>query len=94
MEYNLDWYKSIHISRREQEVLQLVCEGKTDTFISVQLEIAYETVKDYGKALREKFNAHGRAELSAKATALGFVDTEKLWTCDSYQLPLKNEVDL
>jgi DNA-binding CsgD family transcriptional regulator len=79
----LDWYRNIKLTRRLQETLQYVAEGKTDTGIAVILSIHPMTAKRYRKDLRRIFNAHSTAELITKAVTLGFVNTDKVWENDS-----------
>jgi DNA-binding NarL/FixJ family response regulator len=53
----------LSLTPREREILQLLLNGRSDREISVQLGISVETVKEYGKSIRNKYNAKTRFEL-------------------------------
>jgi len=53
----------LSLTPREKEILQLLLNGRSDKEISTQLGISIETVKDYGKSIRIKYNVKTRFEL-------------------------------
>ena len=60
----------LHLSPREQEVLQLVSEGYSNTMIANRLHLSDNTVKGYVEALLTRLNARNRAEAVAAASRL------------------------
>jgi DNA-binding CsgD family transcriptional regulator len=52
-----------HITKREQEVLQLMIKGMNTPAIVKQLNIAYDTVENHKRNLRKKTNTKTSAEL-------------------------------
>ena len=59
-----------HLTPREQEVLQLVAEGFSNTMIATRLHLSDNTVKGYVEALLTRLNARNRAEAVAAASRL------------------------
>jgi len=59
---------AVRLSRREQEVLQLVAEGYSNTMIAGHLHLSENTVKTYVENLLSRFNARNRAEAVAAAS--------------------------
>ncbi|MEM7574790.1 MAG: response regulator transcription factor [Bacteroidota bacterium] len=55
------------LSEREQQVLQLLCEGESYRGISEQLFVSGNTVRTHIKHIYEKLQVHSRAEAVAKA---------------------------
>jgi DNA-binding NarL/FixJ family response regulator len=55
--------EQMSLTPREKEILQLLLNGRSDKEISTQLGISIETVKDYGKSIRIKYNVKTRFEL-------------------------------
>jgi DNA-binding NarL/FixJ family response regulator len=55
--------EQLSLTPREKEILQLLLNGRSDKEISTQLGISIETVKDYGKSIRIKYNVKTRFEL-------------------------------
>jgi DNA-binding NarL/FixJ family response regulator len=54
---------ALSLTPREAEILQYLLRGRSDKEISNQLGISIETVKDYGKSIRSKYNVKTRFEL-------------------------------
>ena len=63
----------VYLSPREQEVLKLVADGKTNRAIAITLGISEHTVKNYMRAIRNKFNTNSRAEAVAVAIRAGLI---------------------
>lgn len=61
------------ITRRENEVLQLIAEGLTNAEIAEKLFISIPTVNTHRKSLLEKFEVKNTATLIGKATKMGFI---------------------
>lgn len=53
------------LSRREQEVVDLICHGYSNGDIAKALFISEHTVKDHTKNIYRKMNVHSRLELAA-----------------------------
>ncbi|MDR1381754.1 MAG: LuxR C-terminal-related transcriptional regulator, partial [Tannerella sp.] len=51
------------LSRREQELLRLIVEGRSNSEIAASMYLGYETIKSYRKNLILKLNAHNTAAL-------------------------------
>jgi DNA-binding NarL/FixJ family response regulator len=60
------------LSSREQEVLALVTEGRTNKAIAEALYVSPNTVKTHVASLLNKLHAGNRAQLAAIATTRGF----------------------
>lgn len=63
----------VRLSRREQEVLQLVAEGYSNTMIATRLHVSENTVKTYMENLLTRLNARNRAEAVAAASRLNLL---------------------
>jgi DNA-binding CsgD family transcriptional regulator len=61
------------LTRREQEVLELLAEGYRQKEVSVHLSISQKTVGTHIQNLIRKFGVHSRAELVAHAYLIGVV---------------------
>lgn len=61
------------LSRRQQQILDLVCEGLSYAEISRKLSISYDTVRTHGKRLFEALGVHTRVELVTFAFAHSLV---------------------
>ncbi|WP_407675697.1 helix-turn-helix transcriptional regulator [Photobacterium frigidiphilum] len=71
--FSLDLHnQKVAINTRESEVLFLLLYGKKPQYIARGLNISVKTVENYILRLREKFNAHSKAELIDLALDLGF----------------------
>jgi len=62
------------LTRREQETLDLVVEGKTNQAIAAQLRISEKTVEKHIKAIFEKLNVSSRVEAAVLAVKRGMVE--------------------
>jgi DNA-binding CsgD family transcriptional regulator len=62
-----------HLSPREQEVLQLVAEGYSNTMIANRLHLSDNTVKGYVESLLTRLNVRNRAEAVAAASRLKLI---------------------
>jgi DNA-binding NarL/FixJ family response regulator len=60
-----------HLTRREQEVLELVAHGLSNKEIARALVITTNTVKRHLKSIFEKLGVHTRAAAAAKAISAG-----------------------
>lgn len=54
---------SIVLSRREEEIVALILQGRDVPFIAERLQISKNTVRTHVKSLYAKFDVHGRQEL-------------------------------
>lgn len=59
---------AIRLSPREQEVLQLVSEGYSNSMIAGRLHLSENTIKTYVESLLTRLNARNRAEAVAAAS--------------------------
>ena len=58
------------LSQREQEVLQLICQGLSNQEICERLYLALDTVKGHNRRIFEKLQVHRRTEAIARAREL------------------------
>jgi DNA-binding CsgD family transcriptional regulator/tetratricopeptide (TPR) repeat protein len=65
------------LTRREREVLDLICEGHTNAEIAGRLFISAKTVDHHVSAVLGKLDAPNRVDAASKAARLGLVATEK-----------------
>jgi DNA-binding NarL/FixJ family response regulator len=63
--------EAIALSRREQEVLALVAQGRTNKAIADALFVSPNTIKTHVTSLLHKFQADTRAQLAVLATRRG-----------------------
>ena len=61
------------LTRREQEVMQLIIDGKTNREIADLLVLAEATIKSYIKSIYKKLNVRSRIQAIARARDLEFV---------------------
>jgi DNA-binding CsgD family transcriptional regulator len=57
-------YRKFKISKREREVIDLICEGKTNKEIEDRLFISIQTVKDHIYRIYQKTGVRNRVELT------------------------------
>jgi DNA-binding CsgD family transcriptional regulator len=57
-------FKKYNISPREQEIIRLICRGKTNKQIEDELYIALQTVKDHVSRIYQKTGAKNRVQLT------------------------------
>lgn len=65
--------RSLNISNREMEVLELLCQGKTSKEIAEKLFVSYETIKKHRSNILEKTACTNTAELVNFATTIGIL---------------------
>ncbi len=65
--------RSISLTPREKQVLQLVAKGLTNAQIAEQLRVELSTVHSYRKKLNLKFDASNVVELIAEARKKGYL---------------------
>lgn len=61
------------LTKREHEILELLAYGNSGKFISLLLNISYETVKSHTKNLKRKLQAKNLCHLIAQAVLLGYL---------------------
>jgi two-component system, NarL family, nitrate/nitrite response regulator NarL len=61
------------LTRREKEILQLLCEGKTSQEIADKLFLSYYTVDTHRKNMLQKFNVHNTQSLMKVVRELGVI---------------------
>lgn len=61
------------LSKRERQVLVLMCEGMSDRMIGDQLSISHTTVKKYATQIFNKFGVNNRTEATALAIRKGLL---------------------
>ena len=66
------------LSRRENQVLKLMCEGLPDKTIAERLYISTTTVKKYNVSIYNKLGVNGRTEAVSVAIQRGLVSKEPL----------------
>ncbi|MEM6284428.1 MAG: LuxR C-terminal-related transcriptional regulator [Chloroflexota bacterium] len=64
---------NIHLTGREQEVLELMATGATNRQIAQALFISKETVKTHVAHILRKFDASSRTEVVGRSFAMGLV---------------------
>jgi len=67
--------KSIQLSSREMEVLQLVAEGKANKQIADEIGISIKTVEKHRDHLMQKLDIHDTAGLTRYAIAAGVIES-------------------
>lgn len=60
------------ISKREMQCVKLVCDGKRNKEIAVELGLTESTVKNYLYVTMKKFNVGNRTELAVKYVTSNF----------------------
>ena len=66
--------RTMRLTAREQQVLQLIAEGGANKQIAAELNISIKTVEKHRQNLMEKLNIHDTASLTRYAIASGVVD--------------------
>lgn len=66
--------QEIVLSRREQQVLELIAEGLSNKEIGERLFISTRTVDGHRNSLLQKFNVHNTAKLIMEAVKRGFLE--------------------
>ncbi len=62
-----------HVTKREKEILQNVCQGLTANEIAENLKIASSTVENHKKNLYNKFNVRNSVQLALAASKYGYL---------------------
>lgn len=57
-------FQQYHISRREREIVQLICRGKSNREIEEELFISLQTVKDHVHSIFRKTGVRNRVQLA------------------------------
>jgi DNA-binding NarL/FixJ family response regulator len=65
---------TVHFSKREDQVLELLASGKTNKDIGSTLFISESTVKFHVHAILNKLDASNRTEAVSIATQLGLIE--------------------
>jgi DNA-binding NarL/FixJ family response regulator len=58
------------VTRRESELLNLLMQGYSAKEAAYEMDISYETVRDYLKSIYQKLNVHSRTEAMLKCIEL------------------------
>ena len=69
--------KESHLTLREQEILQLVSQGRSNAEIASDLVVSENTVKTHIKNILGKLQTKNRSEAVAAASRLGFLKPER-----------------
>jgi len=64
---------AVRLTAREQQVLELVAEGYSNTMIASRLHLSESTIKTYMETLLTRFHARNRAEAVAAASRLNIL---------------------
>ena len=67
--------KSIELTSREAEVLQLIAEGFSNKQIAAELCISIKTVEKHRQHLMQKLNIHDTAGLTRYAVSAGIIES-------------------
>jgi DNA-binding NarL/FixJ family response regulator len=67
--------KTVRLTSRETEVLQLIAEGKANKQTADELSISIKTVEKHRQSLMEKLNIHDTAGLTRHAIAAGIIES-------------------
>ncbi|HEY8102614.1 MAG TPA: response regulator transcription factor [Burkholderiaceae bacterium] len=70
--------QAIRLTRRQQDVLRLICRGLSTPEIATQLGLTSGTVDDHVKALLMALEVKNRAQAVAKAIELGQIDLHSI----------------
>lgn len=65
--HRLEFQQHRHLTRRELEVLKLICRGFEPQEIASKLNIAIATVETHKKSIREKFGIHSEHDIALVA---------------------------
>jgi DNA-binding NarL/FixJ family response regulator len=67
--------KTVRLSSREMEVLQLIAEGEANKQIAAELDISTKTVEKHRDHLMRKLDIHDTAGLTRYAIAAGIIES-------------------
>lgn len=59
--------KQYDFTKREKEILQLLCKGNSYKMIAAELQLSFETIRSYIKKVYEKLQVHSATEAVSKA---------------------------
>jgi DNA-binding NarL/FixJ family response regulator len=65
----------VRLTSREEEVLQLIAEGKANKQSAAELGISIKTVEKHRQALMDKLDVHDTAGLTRHAIAAGIIES-------------------
>ncbi len=65
------------LTPREQEILQLLAEGRNSLEIADRLHLSVKTIQTHRRNIMEKLNLHNLAELTKYAIREGLISTDK-----------------
>jgi DNA-binding CsgD family transcriptional regulator len=68
--------RTIHLTKREQEVLSLVIEGKSSREVAEELYVSKRTVDFHLANIYEKLQVSNRVQAFRRATSLGLIPLE------------------
>ncbi len=68
--------RTIHLTKREQEVLALVIEGKSSKEVAEDLYVSKRTVDFHLANIYEKLQVSNRVQAFRRATSLGLIPLE------------------
>lgn len=68
--------RTIHLTRRELEVLSLVIEGKSSKIVADELYVSKRTVDFHLANIYEKLQVSNRVQAFRRATSLGLINLE------------------
>jgi len=71
-----DNQSGINLSPRENEMLQLICEGLTPKEIAVKLNLSIYTIQQYNKNMMRKFKVNRTTEMVLLAIKNGFYNPQ------------------
>jgi DNA-binding NarL/FixJ family response regulator len=74
MQESLKGERNSGLTRREVEILQLICDGKSNKEIAVQLELSANTVAVHRANIMDALGIHKTAELVVYAIRNGLVN--------------------
>lgn len=63
----------INVTRREEEVLQAICDGCSTPEVASRLYLSQKTVKNHLASIYQKLDARDRTQAVLKALRLGIV---------------------
>jgi DNA-binding NarL/FixJ family response regulator len=66
-------YQLSKLTEREQQVLRLLSEGKTDREVAETLGLARSTIRNHSQRILDKLEVHSRAEAVKRARRLGWI---------------------
>jgi two-component system response regulator DesR len=64
---------SVHLSKRELDVLQLIVAGMTNPEVAALLNLSRHTVKQHSSVVYRKLGVRNRAQAASRAQELGLV---------------------